>query len=179
GDLSILQDSFGHAQFSASGSTVGKLLINHLNGQDRKDKDGRSESRLIVPGIARSENPGTRQRRELAYVSEVDRQEAYQVGAYSAKLALEGEDGYMATIIRNPGKDYSVKYDKVALDIVANSEREFPKEWIAPTNDDVTDDYIRWAMPLIGGPLPEFSKFKEIYVSKKCDKYIPAGYAGK
>ena len=173
GDLSVLKDSFGHAQFSASGSTVGKLLINYLNGQDKKDKQGRADSRLVVPGIARSENPGTRQRRELAYVSEVDRQEAYQVGSYSAKLALEGQNGYMATIIRNPQAEYSVKFDKVPLDVVANSEREFPKEWITPDKVDVTDDYIRWAMPLIGGILPEFSKFKEIYVSKKCDEYIP------
>jgi len=173
GDLSVLKDSFGHAQFSASGSTVGKLLINYLNGQDKKDEQGRANSRLVVPGIARSENPGTRQRREVAYVSEVDRQEAYQVGSYSAKLALEGQNGYMATIIRNPQSKYSVKFDKVPLDVVANSEREFPKNWIAPDKADVTDDYIQWAMPLIGGALPEFSKFKEIYVSKKCDEYIP------
>ena len=173
GDLSILKDSFGHAQFSASGSTVGKLLINYLNGQDKKDKQGRSKSRLLVPGIARSENPGTRQRREVAYVSEVDNQEAYQVGSYSAKLALEGQNGYMATIIRNPGENYKVKYDKIPLDVVANSEREFPKEWIAPNKTDVTDDFIRWAMPLIGGPLPEFTRFKDIYVSKRCDEYIP------
>ena len=173
GDLSILKDSFGHAQFSASGSTVGKLLINYLNGQDKKDKQGRSKSRLLVPGIARSENPGTRQRREVAYVSEVDNQEAYQVGSYSAKLALEGQNGYMATIIRNPGENYKVKYDKIPLDVVANSEREFPKEWIAPNKTDVTDDFIRWAMQLIGGPLPEFTRFKDIYVSKRCDEYIP------
>jgi 6-phosphofructokinase 1 len=179
GDLSVLKDSFGHAQFSASGSTVGKLLINYLNGQDKKDKQARSQSRLVVPGIARSENPGTRQRREVAYVSEVDRQEAYQIGSYSAKLALEGQNGYMATIIRNPQAEYGVKFDKVPLDVVANSEREFPKDWIAPSRDDVTDDYIRWAMPLIGGTLPEFSKFKEIYVSKKCDNYIPAGFRNK
>jgi len=179
GDLSILKDSFGHAQFSASGSTVDKLLINYLNGQDRKNEQGWAQSRLVVPGIARSENPGTRQRREIAYVSEVDREEAYQVGAYSARLALDGQDGYMATIIRNPGDDYSIKYDKVPLEIVANSEREFPKEWIATNKADVTDDFVRWAMPLIGDPLPEFTCFKDIYVSKKCGAYVPVEYRSK
>jgi len=179
GDLSILKDSFGHAQFSASGFTVGKLLINYLNGQDRKDKEGRAQSRLVVPGIARSENPGTRQRREIAYISIVDREEAYQIGAYSARLALDGQDGYMATIIRKPGDKYSVTFDKVPLEIVANSEREFPKKWIAKNKVDVTDAYINWAMPLIGGPLPEFARFKDIYVSKKCDEYIPEGFRNK
>jgi len=43
---------------------------------------------LIVRGIARSERAGTRQRREIAYVSEIDRDEAYQVGVYAAKIAL-------------------------------------------------------------------------------------------
>ncbi len=179
GDLSVLKDSFGHAQFSASGSTVGKLLINYLNGQDRKDEQGRANSRLVVPGIARSENPGTRQRREIAYISIVDREEAYQVGAYSARLALDRQDGYMATIIRNPGDKYSVTYDKVPLEVVANSEREFPQEWISDNKADVTDDFVKWAMPLIGVPLPQFTIFKDIYLSKKCDEYIPKQYRDK
>ncbi len=176
GDLSILKDSFGHAQFSASGSTAGNLLINYLNGLDRTNAQGRAQSRLVVPGIARAENPGTRQRRELAYVSEVDREEAYQVGIYSARLALEGQDGYMTTIIREPGSYYKVRYDKVALDIVANAEREFPKEWIANNKSDVTDEFVSWAKPLIGGALPEFAKFKEIFIPPRCGEYIPMGY---
>lgn len=176
GDLTILKDSFGHPQFSASGSTAGNLLINYLNGLDRQDEQGRAKSRLVVPGIARTENPGTRQRRELAYVSEVDREEAYQVGVYSARLALEGEDGYMSTIIRDPGVSYRIRYDKVPLEVVANSEREFPQEWIAKNKSDVTDDYVRWAKPLIGGLLPEFTRFKDIFIPPKCGKYIPVEY---
>jgi ATP-dependent phosphofructokinase / diphosphate-dependent phosphofructokinase len=179
GDLYIVKDSFGHAQFSASGLTVGKLLINYLNGQDRKNEQGRAKSRLIVPGIARSENPGTRQRREIAYVSEVDREEAYQVGAYSARLALCGQDGYMSTIIRDPGDDYKVKFDKVPLEVVANSEREFPREWITADKADVTDDFVHWAMPLIGGSLPEFTRFKDIYLPPKCGEYVPTEYKNK
>ncbi len=176
GDLSVLKDSFGHAQFSASGSTAGNLLINYLNGLDRKDEQGRAQSRLKVPGIARAENPGTRQRRELAYVSEVDREEAYQVGVHSARMALEEQDGYMATIIREPGTIYRVKYDKVPLEVVANAEREFPEEWIAENKSDVSDGFVKWALPLIGGPLPEFARFKDIFLPSKCGKYTPAGF---
>lgn len=175
GDLSVLKDSFGHAQFSASGSTTGNLLINYLNGLDSKDEQGRAKSRLIVPGIARAENPGTRQRRELAYVSEVDREEAYQVGVYSAQLALEGQDGYMATIVREPGTIYRVRYDKIPLNVVANAEREFPGEWIAENKSDVSDGFVNWALPLIGEPLPEFARFKDIFMPSKCGEYIPVG----
>ncbi|PKP54700.1 hypothetical protein CVT91_18740, partial [Candidatus Atribacteria bacterium HGW-Atribacteria-1] len=125
GDLGILRDNFGHPQFSASERTVEQSLINYLNGTDRKDNQGRAESRLIVKGIARSERPGTRQRREIAYVSEVDREEAYQVGIYAARIALSGGNGFMSTIIRKPGGIYKVTYDKVPLDVVANSERKW------------------------------------------------------
>jgi 6-phosphofructokinase 1 len=176
GDLGILRDSFGHTQFSASKRTVEQLLINYLNGTDRKDNKGRAQSRLIVRGIARSERPGTRQRREIAYVSEVDREEAYQVGAYAARIALSGENGFMSTIIRKSGNAYNITYDKVPLKVVANSEREFPEEWIASDRVDVTDKFIEWAFPLIGKPLPEFAKFKEIFTPKKCNKYIPIAY---
>jgi len=179
GDLGILRDSFGHAQFSASENTVEQALINYLNGTDRKDNQGRAQSRLIVKGIARSERPGTRQRREITYVSEIDKEEAYQVGAYAAQIALSGENGFMSTIVRNPDLPYKVKYDKILLDTVANSEREFPKKWIASNRVDVTDEFIEWALPLIGTPLPQFAKFKEIYIDKKCGKYIPVGYRSK
>ena len=176
GDLGILRDNFGHAQFSASERTVEQALINYLNGIDRKDSQRRAQSRLIVRGIARSERPGTRQRREIAYVSEVDREEAYQVGAYAARIALSGENGFMSTIIRKLGNVYNVTYDKVPLKVVANSEREFPEEWIASDRVDVTDKFIEWAFPLIGKPLPEFAKFKEIFAPKKCGEYIPVEY---
>ncbi len=179
GDLGILRDSFGHAQFSASEKTVEQVLTNYLNGTDRKDSQGRAQSRLIVRGIARSERPGTRQRREIAYVSEVDREEAYQVGAYAAEIALSGENGFMSTIVRNPDLPYKVNYDKILLDTVANSEREFPKKWIASNRVDVTDEFINWALPLVGSPLPRFAKFKDIYVPKKCGRYIPVEYRSK
>jgi len=176
GDLGILRDSFGHAQFSASENTVEQALINYLNGTDRKDNQGRAQSRLIVKGITRSERPGTRQRREIAYVSEIDKEEAYQVGVYAAKIALSGENGFMSTIVRNPDLPYKVNYDKILLDTVANSEREFPKKWIASNRVDVTNEFINWALPLIGEPLPRFAKFKEIYIAKKCEEYVPVGY---
>ena len=176
GDLGILRDSFGHAQFSASEKTVEQVLTNYLNGIDRKDNQGRAQSRLIVRGIARSERPGTRQRREIAYVSEIDKEEAYQVGAYAAKLAINGENGFMSTMIRKPRGIYKITFDKVSLNLVANSERKFPQKWISGDRVDVTDEFIEWALPLIGSPLPRFTKFKEIYVPKKCREYIPVEY---
>jgi 6-phosphofructokinase 1 len=131
---------------------------------------------LIVRGIAKSERPGTRQRREIAYISEIDREEAYQLGVYATNIALARENGFMSTIIRRPDEIYKVTYDKVPLNVMANSERQFPQEWIASDKVDVTDEFVNWALPLIGSPLPRFAKFKEVYASKKCREYIPVEY---
>jgi len=176
GDLNILKDSFGHEQFSAAGKTVEQVLSNYLNGLDRKDKEGRAKSRLVVKGIARYEKPGTKQRRDFYTTSSVDLKEAYEVGRHAAEIALKGENGYMATILRKSGENYSVYYDKIPFDIVANAERKFPEEWISEDRVDVKDEFIKWAEPLIGEDLPSFAEFENIMAEKKCGEYIPFSY---
>lgn len=176
GDLDILRDSFGHEQFSASGRTVEQVLANYLNGLDRKDGRGRAVSRLQARGIARFERPGTRQRRETGAVSAVDLAEAWEVGAKAARLALENESGFMATIIRMPGAKYQVSFGQVPLQTVANAERKFPEEWITGDRIDVRDDFINWALPLIGAPLPEFAAFDNVVAPKICGQYVPFAY---
>ncbi|MHC4592541.1 MAG: diphosphate--fructose-6-phosphate 1-phosphotransferase, partial [Planctomycetota bacterium] len=160
GDVGPLRDSFGHTQFSASRTTAAHLLVNHLNGVDLASAQGRARSRLVVPGIARVDVPGTIQRRDISRASCVDLAEAYGVGLHAADLALEGKSGVMATILRVPGDTYQVEYGDAPLDVVANAERSFPPQWIADGGLDVTDGFVRWAMPLIGEPLPEFARLE-------------------
>ena len=171
GSVGVLADGFGHTQFSSSAFSVEQILANYLNGLDLDGK-----TRLIVRGNARWEKPGTRQRRELAYTSEIDLDEAYQVGKFAAEIALNRENGYMSTILRAPGNTYKVKYDKVLLEVVANSEREFPADWITLDRIDVADEFVRWAMPLIGKDLPDFADFTGSHELKKLKKYIPYSY---
>ncbi len=173
GDINILKDSFGHVEFGGSGNSVEQILGNYLNGMDRKDKEGRMQSRLAIRGFARWERPGTKQRRDYFTVSPIDLKEAYNVGKNAAKLAMQGKSGYMSTILRKSGRTYKVIYDKIPLNIVANSERHFPEEWITQDKIDVTDKFIKWAMPLIGENIPQFAKFKESYTKKNCGEYVP------
>ena len=176
GDVGVLYDSFGHAQFSASERTAAQILMNYLNGTDRRDGSGRAESRLAAPGIARVDVPGTRQRREYLTVSSTDLQESYEVGANAARLALAGKTGLMSTIRRLPGERYAVEYDSVPLDVVANAERRFPSEWICGSKVDVTDGYVKWAAPLIGDPLPQFASFEPVYAEAEgLGEYTPQG----
>ncbi len=158
GDVGVLRDAFGHAQFSACRTTAAHLLMNHLNGIDRTDEKGRAQSRLVRPGIARVDVPGTMQRRDSLRTSSVDLEEAYRVGVQAAELALDGKSGLMATILRKPKAEYEVEYGEVPLEEVANAERNFPEQWIAESGADVTDGFVDWARPLMGAPLPDFAR---------------------
>jgi 6-phosphofructokinase 1 len=176
GDVGPLLDAFGHTQFSASRTTAAHLLMRHLNGMDRKDTRGRAHSRLVVPGIARVDVPGTMQRRAIDRASPVDLREAYEVGRNAAEMALAGKSGVMSTIIRRPGESYGVDYGEAPLEEVALAEREFPAEWVAESRVDVTDDFVEWAMPLIGGDLREFVELEDqMAPEEELGDYVPQG----
>ena len=171
GDIGMRKDSFGHAQFSASQITVAQIITNYLN-----------EKGLAVKGSARCNVPGTDQRHSMAYASTVDLEEAYYVGQKAALLAAAGEHGYMATILRTDWDNYQVKYDKAPLAEVAEKDRKFPDNWISKDGTDVTDDFLKYARPLIGDdwisvPLingrQRFSKLKPIFANQKLGKYAP------
>jgi 6-phosphofructokinase 1 len=171
GELGLVHDSFGHAQFSASKMTVGQRVVNYLN-----------EVGLACKGAARGNVPGTDQRHSMAYASTVDLDEAYRAGQMAAQLAGRGESGFMATILRNPGPVYSVRYDKVPLEAVANSERRFPTHWIADGGMDVTDAFVRYARPLVGEAMvslpmvdgrQRMTCFQPRYAAQKLPPYVP------
>ena len=171
GDLGELKDLFGHVQFSSSKTTVERMLVNYLN-----------QVGLVARGAARGNVPGTDQRNSMIYASTVDLDEAYKVGQKAVQIAVEDGSGYMATILREPGTSYSIRYDKVPLEQVANSERSFPEAWISPTRLDVSDDLLRYARPLIGESWPaipiedgrqRFAQLESIFAETKLPSYVP------
>jgi ATP-dependent phosphofructokinase / diphosphate-dependent phosphofructokinase len=171
GSIGEVKDAFGHTSFSASQTSVCQIVVNYLN------KVG-----LAAKGAARGNVPGTDQRHSMAYASVVDLEEAYHAGQKAALLAAGHAGGYMATILRQAGEVYSVYYDQVPLEVVANSERKFPQAWIAENGCDVTDDFVRYAKPLVGEgmvSLPmldgrqRLTRFQPIYAPQKLPSYIP------
>jgi len=170
GDLGDVKDSFGHTNFGATQMTAAQKVVNLLN-----------EKKLPVPGKARGQVSGTDQRSTCTYASVVDLDEAYKVGQQAVLIAKSGENGWMSTILREPGPIYNVRYDKVPLERVANSERTFPANWITPSKIDVTDEFIQYAKPLIGedwASVPvvngrqRFTRFKPIFAEKKLPEYV-------
>jgi len=171
GKLGEVKDSFGHVAFGSSQITVAQVVVNYLN------KVG-----LAVKGAARANVSGTDQRHSMAYVSVVDLDEAYRVGQKAVELAASGEGDTMATILREPGPIYNVRYAQVPLVEVANSERKFPAAWIAPSGYDVTDEFVRYARPLVGDDLvslplvggrQRMTRFQPIYAEQKLASYVP------
>jgi 6-phosphofructokinase 1 len=171
GDLGNVKDSFGHTSFGSTKLSVAQAVVNYLN-----------QVGLRCEGAARGNVPGTDQRHSMVYASAVDLDEAYRVGQKAVELAAAGQRGFMATILRDPGPIYSVRYEKVPLAEVADSERSFPRHWIAPSGCDVSDDFVRYAKPLVGNDMitlptidgrQRMTRFQPIYAEQKLPKYIP------
>jgi 6-phosphofructokinase len=171
GPLGETRDGFGHIEYGASQTNAAQAVVNHLN-----------RHRFPVSGYATGQTPGVLQRASGIYRSKVDVEEAYNVGAYAVDMAMRHGTGWMATILRDKGDVYKPYYSKTALTAVANSEKHLPKEWIAPGGIDVTDEFLRYAQPLIGDGWPDgvienglqrYARLKQNLIEKKARDYIP------
>jgi 6-phosphofructokinase 1 len=117
----------------------------------------------------------------------VDLDEAYRAGQKAALLALEGQGGFMATLLREPGPIYNVRYDQVPLEQVANSERAFPADWITADGTDVSDAFVDYARPLIGDDWPSvplvdgrqrFARLDPVFADPRLPVYVPQAARG-
>ncbi|HAK46788.1 MAG TPA: 6-phosphofructokinase, partial [Spirochaeta sp.] len=170
--LGEARDGFGHVEYGASRTTVAQKIVNHLN-----------DAGLNARGQATGQVPGILQRCTSLFASTVDIEEARRVGRKAVEIAVTDGSGWMATILRDRKADgYSVYYDKVELEKAANVARQLPSAWISADGLDVTDDFINYALPLIGnGPpsipyengLMRFARLKRIFIEKKAADYVP------
>jgi 6-phosphofructokinase len=174
GNTGEVKDAFGHISFGSSQTSVYQTVVNYLNSKGLKAR-----------GAARGQVMGTDQRDTSAFASIVDLDEAYKVGQKAVDIAINDGNGWMATILREPGFIYNVRYDKVPLEKVALSERTFPEKWISASRYDVTDDFLAYVRPLIGEDWPSvpmvngrqrFSKFEMKFAAKKLPDYKPEAY---
>ncbi|NLV74975.1 MAG: 6-phosphofructokinase [Chloroflexi bacterium] len=133
-------DAFGHVLKGGVVEFVDGLIKDHLKLRTRYDK------------------PGYLQRSFASLQSPVDREEAYQVGRRAVRAATEGKTGMMVTIQRAPGEIYQSEYGLAPLSKVANYEHLVPAEYINAQGNGVTEAFIRYARPLIGGPLMRYAR---------------------
>jgi alkaline phosphatase D len=156
--------------------------VQHLESGNRVG--GGSSIQHRVSRGARGDAPGTDQRDSIIHASTVGLDEAYMVGRQAESVAAGDGADSMATIPREGGPTYRVRYDKVPLEVVANSERSFPNSWNTRSRTDVTDDFVRYARPPAGrdwpsiprvGGLQRFARREPIFADRTLDEYVPPG----
>ncbi len=146
-------DGFGHAQLGGLAARLANAL---------KERTGAK-----VRGIELS----LLQRCGAHLASKVDVDEAVLAGKTAVEAAVSGETGKMVAFERGVrcGK-YVCKTKLIPLDSVANLEKKVPLEWIVPEGNNVTREFIDYALPLIQGEpkrptensLPRYAKLKKV-----------------
>jgi len=142
-------DAHGNVQLSGTGA-LGDLLADLIKKE------------LKIKRV-RADTFGYLQRSFVGIVSEVDQAEAREVGEKAAQFAIWNEvDGSVA--IRRTG-DYSVEYFLTPLSSVAKETKGMPDKFIAPLGTDVTDEFMKYARPLLG-TMPDYERLMAPAVKK-------------
>jgi len=148
------KDAHGNIQLSGTGAlgdALGELV----------------KSRLKIKRV-RCDTFGYLQRSFLGCVSEIDAQEAFEVGEKAVQFsALEGGSGSVA--IRRTG-DYAVDYFLTPLETVARNTKSIPAEYIDAENSTVADAFKAYARPLVGA-MPPCERISAPAVKKICQKF--------
>lgn len=134
-DNSVGTDTFGHKMLAGCGKYLENLVRNRLGVK------------------ARSVELNVSQRCSASMMSATDQQEAITAGAFGVNAALNGETGKMVSFIRkeNPDGTYAMECGLEDVNAICNEEKTVPVEWICNNGSDITEDFIRYARPLIQG----------------------------
>jgi 6-phosphofructokinase 1 len=133
-------DAHGNIQLSGTGA-----LADFLAGQVK--------SKLKIKRV-RADTFGYLQRSFPGVQSAVDVDEARKCGREAVKLAMKQDNGSVAIRRTGNGKDYAVELFRTELKNVAEKTKSMPDEYINAEGNGITDAFVEYAMPLVGG-LPE------------------------
>ena len=103
--------------------------------------------------------------------SGTDIEEAFMSGKTAVEQMVAGQTDKMVGFECDRTNGYTCKAKLFDLSDVANFEKKFPAEWITPEGNNVTEDFIKYAMPLIQGEtklekengLPRFARLKKVF----------------
>jgi 6-phosphofructokinase 1 len=150
-------DAFGHVQLGGVGLFLESLVRGELGLKTRFVRLGPAE------------------RIAMHFASLTDRDEAYQLGAFAVRSAVEGHTARMVSLERTSNEPYRCDLTYADLEVVANEEKLIPRQWLNEAGNDVTQDFLDYARPLIRGEvptpiengLPRYARLKEVPVGRK------------
>ena len=126
-------DIFGHKYLSGTGKVLEQLVTARLGHKSRGIE-------LSIP-----------QRSAAFLASATDVAEAHQIGEEAVKAALSGASGRVMVFHRISDAPYQVEILSKEIEQIANGERMVPRSWIHPDGNDVTQEFLSYALPLIQG----------------------------
>lgn len=149
-------DLFGHAQLGG----IASILADYI----------KRETGVKTRGIEFS----LMQRCAAHLASKTDIEEAYLAGSTAVKCAVEGETDKMVIFKCERENGYKCTPELMALELAANTEKKIPESWVTNNGTGLSDEFIKYALPLIQGDakapledgLPRFAKLKKVLVKK-------------
>ena len=146
----IEHDAHGNVQLSGTGALADLL--------SKKVKEELKIARV------RGDTLGYPQRSFVGCVSDVDQNEAREVGEKAVQFGMFGDLDGSVTIKRTG--HYSVDYQLAPLDLVAGKTRTMPDAFIAASGHDVTDAFLLYLRPLLGKGMPDAHRLRPNKVPK-------------
>lgn len=151
------RDSFGHAQLGGVAANLANIV---------KEQTG-VKTRAIELSLM--------QRCAAHCASATDIEETFEAGKQAVKAAVAGETDKMVCYARKAGDKYVCEYKLLPLELAANTEKTVPVEWITNDGTGISDEFVKYALPLIQGEpelvkedgLPRFAKLKKVLVEKR------------
>lgn len=123
-------DDFGHPYFEGPARGLAKIIGNRLKVR------------------ARFEKPGTIQRSVV--MSRVDVEEAFRAGQMAVRYSIEGRTDIMVALVRESEHPYRCSTKPVPLADIPGKEKLLPAGYIDAKNWSVTEDFLKYARPLVG-----------------------------
>lgn len=151
------RDAFGHAQLGGVAPMIAQLIKQEL---------GYKYHWAVADYLQRAA-------RHIA--SKTDVEQAYALGKAAVKLALEGHNAVMPTIVRKSDKPYRWGVGSADLADVANVEKLLPRSYISLDGFGISESCRRYLQPLIQGEdyppykkgLPHYVRLKNVAVKKR------------
>jgi 6-phosphofructokinase 1 len=128
-----LVDNFGHKYLSGVGKRLENIVRDSMHCK------------------VRSIELNVMQRCSSHLASKTDIDEAVLIGEEGVKASLRGETGKVAVFKRISNVPYAVRVELVDAKETANKEKFFPRKWINEYQNGVTDEAIKYFLPLVQG----------------------------
>ena len=156
------RDSFGHAQLGGAAPVVADIITTAL---------GYKLHWAVADYLQRAA-------RHLAAATDVA--QAYALGQAAVKMALQGDNAVMPTIVRTADTPYTWEIGSAPLSKVANVEKVLPRPWISDDGFGITQHCKDYLYPLIAGEsyppyqddgLPDYVTLQLPSVTQKLPKF--------